>query len=187
MAERVLRWRSLEDGGLEHCTIRELADSIRIASVVIGTANGLEYGLSYAMELERDFTFRSLSLERLDGAFLQLIADGKGTWMDGEGHALGQLQDCIDIDLSGTPFTNTLPIRRLQLTPNVPRSLYVAWVPLDTLLPQRTGQIYTRLDPTHVRFQNADRSFEQDIEVDDEGYVTDYPTLFRRVSTVIRR
>jgi hypothetical protein len=49
MAERVLRWRSLEDGGLEHCSVRELADSVRVASVLIGTMNGLEFGLSYAM------------------------------------------------------------------------------------------------------------------------------------------
>jgi hypothetical protein len=187
MAERVLRWRSLEDGGLEHCSVRELADSVRVASVLIGTMNGLEFGLSYAMELERDFTFRSLSLERLDGAFVQLVADGKGNWMDGEGRALGQLQDCLDVDISGTPFTNTLPVRRANLQPGVPRSVYVAYIPVDTLLPRREVQTYTRLDADHVNFRNADGSFEQVLEVDDEGFVTDYPTLFRRVSTVIRR
>lgn len=143
--------------------------------------NGLEFGLSYAMELERDYTFRSLSLERIDGAFLQLISDGKGNWVDGAGTPLGQLQGCIDIDISGTPFTNTLPIRRSGLQPNVPRSFYMAWVPLDTLLPIRDGQIYTRLDAGHVRYRAADGSFEQVLIIDEDGFVIDYPTLFQRL------
>lgn len=180
MSHRVLRWKSLADGGLEHCQVDATADSVRVRSVMVGTANGITFGLSYAMELDADWTFRTLSLERLDGAFVQLISDGKGTWMDGSGMTLGQLQDCIDIDISGTPLTNTLPIRRNRLQPNVPRSLYVAYVPLDTLLPRREAQTYTRLDAAHVRYRSGDGSFEQVIEVDEEGFVVDYPTLFSR-------
>lgn len=175
---RVLRWKSLTDGGLEHCQVDGADDSIRIRGVMVGAANGISFGLSYAMELDADWTFRTLSLERLDGAFVQLISDGRGTWMDGSGMTLGQLQDCVDIDISGTPLTDTLPIRRNRLQPNVPRSLYVAYVPLDTLLPRREAQIYTRLDATHVRYRSGDGSFEEVLETDEDGFVIDYPTLF---------
>jgi hypothetical protein len=44
-----------------------------------------------------------------------LSADGKGRWFDAKGTHLAELDGCIDIDISATPFTNTLPIRRLQL------------------------------------------------------------------------
>ncbi len=36
-------------------------------------------------------------------------------WVDGSGVTQPQLRNATDIDISITPFTNTLPIRRLNL------------------------------------------------------------------------
>ncbi len=44
------------------------------------------------------------------------MSDGHGHWRKADGTALPQFDGCVDIDLAGTPFTNTLPIRRLGLT-----------------------------------------------------------------------
>ena len=45
---------------------------------------------------------------------LHLESDGEGHWQE-NGKDRPDLHGCIDIDIQATPFTNTLPIRRLGL------------------------------------------------------------------------
>ena len=99
------------------------------------------------------------------------------------GDALPEFDGCIDIDLAGTPFTNTLPIRRLGLTPEsgtVP--LDMLYVPFDSFRPLRDQQRYTCIEEgRRYRYEAADRTFTAELPVDEDGLVTDYPTLFRRL------
>ena len=90
------------------------------------------------------------------------------------------LEGCVDIDISGTPLTNSLPIRRVPFVTGAAQRFDMAFVPLDTLEPFRGAQIYTRLEATRFRYAAADGSFEQVLTVDDAGFVVDYPTLFAR-------
>lgn len=174
-----LRWTPAEGIGLEHCRVWEAADGIHARSVLIGEFEGFAYGASYEIQLATDWTFRSLVVRLQDGRVLRLLSDGLGDWKV-NGQRAPALEGCIDVDISGTPFTNTLPIRRTALLEGVPQSFTMAWVPLDTLEPFRDGQMYTRLDPSHYRYQSADGDFEQVLTVDEDGFVIDYPTLFRR-------
>ena len=175
-----LRWQPLEWFGLEHCHLSETADGISVRSSLIGEREGFAFGAFYEIQLTSDWTFRSLTLRRHDGRVLRVTSNGEGDWkIDGQ-RAPG-LEDCVDIDISGSPLTNTLPIRRASFVTGEPQSFDMAWIPLDTLEPFRDGQIYTRLDDTRFRYQAADRSFTEVLTVDEYGLVVDYPTLFRRL------
>jgi hypothetical protein len=178
--ERDLRWQSLQGAGLEHCHVQETADGIAVRSAVIGDQQGFAFGAFYEIQLDRDWTFRSLVLRRHDGRALRLTSNGAGDWKI-DGQRAPALEGCADIDISGTPLTNTLPIRRARFVAGAPQRFDMAWVPLDTLEPVRDGQIYTQLDDTHFRYEAADRGFTQVLTVDPDGFVLDYPTLFRRV------
>jgi len=178
MLHRVLRWRSLAWPGFEHLEVRESAERIDARGVTIGELDGVRYGAAYHAELGAGWVFRSIRIERTDGEALTLVSDGAGRWQDGDGRPLAALDGCIDIDLSGSPFTNTLPIRRHRFETGTPQRFDMAWIPLSTLKPFRDGQIYTRLADGRFRYQAADGSFEQVIEVDADGFVVRYPTLF---------
>lgn len=179
MSGRVLRWRSLEEPGLEHLELTEEPGRVVARSVLIGEREGLAFGLRYEVELSPGWLVRSLALERVDGAGLRLSSDGRGRWLR-DGEAAPELDGCLDIDISGTPFTNTLPIRRCGLAEGAPQRFRMAWVPLDTLEPFADGQVYTRLGERRFRYQSEDGSFERVIETDGEGFVTLYPGLFER-------
>lgn len=179
--DRMLRWRPLGGVGLEHCRLVETPEAITVRSVVIGDHDGYAFGARYELGLDPDWTFRTLHLERVDGASVTLQSDGRGRWIDGENHHLVELDGCIDIDISATPLTNTLPIRRTRLVPGEPQRFTMAWLPLDTLTPFVDGQIYTRFDDRHCRYQAADGSFEALLELDADGFVTHYPGLFERL------
>lgn len=112
----------------------------------------------------------------MDGRRLELWRDGDD-WLLHDKVA-EHLAGCVDLDLSGSPFTNTLPIRRLNWPVGTSRTLRMAYVPFDTLVPVADGQIYTCLTPSSFRYQSEDGTFEQTLSVDADRLVTKYPTLF---------
>jgi uncharacterized protein len=177
--DRAIRWRPVQGTGLEHLYLGETDGGILARSVVIGEFDGVAFGARYEVRLDCDWTFRSLLLERTDGASLRLESDGRGTWIR-NGTAMPLLAGCIDIDIAATPFTNTLPIRRTRFEPGVPQLFRMAWIPLDSLEPIMDEQIYTKRDGTHFRYQAADGSFEAELILDADGLVVDYPGLFVR-------
>jgi hypothetical protein len=107
----------------------------------------------------------------------------KAKWTDGESFPVPHLDGCVDVDLVGSPFTNTLPIRRAALPAGGEAAEYLmAFVPFDTLDPFVDSQRYRCLDADRrFRFEAVDASFTADITVDDDGLVTDYPGLFKRL------
>jgi hypothetical protein len=175
-----LRWQPLDGVGLEHCHVSENADGVAVRSSLIGQYEGSPFGAFYEIQLDRNWTFRSLVLRHHDGRVLRLVSNGEGDWKV-NGQRAPSLEGCVDIDISGGPLTNTLPLRRRRFETGVPQRFDMASIPLATLEPFRDGQIYTQLDATHFRYEAADRSFTQVLTVDDHRFVLDYPTLFRRV------
>jgi hypothetical protein len=131
--DRILRWRPLDGIGLEHCQLTETPEAVTVRSVVVGDRDGYAYGARYELRLDPDWTFRTLRLERTDGAVVVLQSDGRGHWIDGENRHLADLDGCIDVDIAATPMTNTLPIRRARLLPGEPQQFRMAWLPLGEL------------------------------------------------------
>ncbi|HEX5205375.1 putative glycolipid-binding domain-containing protein [Paractinoplanes rhizophilus] len=92
-----------------------------------------------------------------------------------------QLYGAFDVDLGGSPLTNTLPIRRLGLLKaetGVSHRISAAWVLIPSLEVVQADQIYTPLGDNKIRY--ASETFSADLTVDDEGFVLDYPGLAAR-------
>ncbi|MCL4245981.1 MAG: putative glycolipid-binding domain-containing protein, partial [Candidatus Dadabacteria bacterium] len=90
--------------------------------------------------------------------------------------------DAIDVDIFPTPFTNTIPIRRLGLGAGQSADIIVAYIKLPEMSVTSDPQRYTCVMPLKIyRFESLDSDFKCDIEVDEDGLVVSYPGLFRRV------
>lgn len=110
-------------------------------------------------------------------------SDGKGN-LTKAGQPQEQFNGCIDIDMSLTPFTNTLPIRRLQLQHPQTREIQVLYcdLPVQQIKPVR--QQYTCVSATEYHYENIPNDFEAAILVTGSGLVVDYPSLFVRTAPV---
>jgi hypothetical protein len=93
-----------------------------------------------------------------------------------------ELDGCYDIDLACTPFTNTLPIRRLPLLEGDAAEVPVVLVDPETLEVRPVMQRYTRLTSHTWRHENLDSGVATELEVDEHGLVKDYPDEFRRLA-----
>jgi hypothetical protein len=153
--------------------------------VIVGAKNGTPFGVHYTIICDGKWATQRLDLESTDGQALHLRADGTGGWRDARGVRLRNLDGCVDVDLEGSPFTNTLPIRRTQLSPaDGPLALKVLYVPFDSFTPFSDAQVYRCLESgRRYRYAAADGTFAADMTVDHDGLVVDYPPLFHRAST----
>jgi hypothetical protein len=154
---------------------------------VTGDSNGSPFGLSYQLILNPDWSFLSLFLAVVAiGAPHSVLRRQRDSWEDmtkeqGE-RKLPELVGCIDIDLSFTPFTNTLPIRRLNIAAGEAREIEVAHIEPPAFRPRPVPQRYTCIEPMkRYLFESLDSDFSAELEVDEDGLVLDYPGLFRRL------
>ena len=92
-----------------------------------------------------------------------------------------EYRDCIDVDLSFTPATNTLPIRRLGLEIGEEAEIPVAWLVWPDLTLQRVSQRYARL--VEDRYRYSQDEFEAELIVDRRGLVLEYEGLWRAIAT----
>jgi hypothetical protein len=92
----------------------------------------------------------------------------------------GTLFAAVDVDLGGSPLTNTLPIRRLGVlnSPGVRHTVEVAWILVPSLVVVAATQTYVANEDGVVAFSSG--SFAADLQVDERGYVRRYPGLADR-------
>ncbi len=111
---------------------------------------------------------------------LSLAGDGSGKWSDSL-EIVASVDGAIDIDLTATPFTNTLPIRRLGLDEGQSQEIMVAYVLIPELEVSAKRQRYTCLvENRRYRFEQIDDGFVSEMDIDKNGLVMTYSGLFVR-------
>ena len=183
-SELIARWIPVEGTGLEHLTLGPDGEGgVVVRSVVIGERGGVPYGARYEISLTAAWQVRRFAIDSTDSRQLTMLSPEPGVWLSEHGEERAEFACCLDIDFAGSPFTNTLPIRRVGMTPAEGKiALRMLYVPFDSFVPSVDSQDYTCLElGARYRYAAADRSFTAEISVDTHGLVTDYPTLFRRV------
>ena len=182
-------WAAWEQPGLEHLRLRVDGGGARADSVIIALDDdGRPFRARFAIETDADWRVRHARIELLGDSAraLDLHADGLGRWTDAVTGAAQPLDGCLDIDVYPSPFTNTLPIRRLPApAPGAPVAIAVAWVALPELTIRPAPQEYTLLerqaDGARWRFRSLDSGFTAELPVDTAGLVRDYPGIARRL------
>ena len=172
-------WTPVRGPGFEHCRVEGNAAD----GMVIALHDGEAFRARYTIEWDDRWRTRSVRVDVLDGGTtLRLLSDGEGNWSN-EGKPIAPLNGCVDVDLSVTPFTNTLPVRRLRLAPLASTELAVTYIDVPALRVGVAKQRYTCLlrrdDGTMHRYESG--QFKADIVLDADGLVLEYPRAFTRV------
>ena len=185
-------WSPWIGPGLEHLTLIQQQDAIIADGLILGVQEQSPFRARYEIHCTPQWELRDVHVSLLHDRLpsLHLLTDGAGNWTTERGETLPSLQGCLDVDISVTPFTNTLPIRRLALQPGASETLSMVYIAVPQMLIEVTQQRYTCLEVTPsgglYRFESLDdgvTSFTADLPVDHDQLVLDYPELFRRVGT----
>jgi uncharacterized protein len=182
-----LEWEALDRPGLEHVVVSADAAGFRAEGhLVLGPPVG-PASVSYQLSCDASWRVTGLTITTASATgrqTLALSADRDGHW-EADGQPRPDLDGCTDVDISLTPLTNTLPIRRLTWAPGRAQDLDVVYVSAPDLGARRVSQRYTLLKPdadgNGALYRYESGSFSADLTVDGDGFVSDYPGLWRRV------
>ena len=175
-------WQGVETGALDRCRLAAGPDGLRLSGTVLTAEFGTPLEVRYQVEAGPEGHTRRVELA-LDGGAVRrvLVADGAGHWRWEGGPELAEVAGALDVDLTVTPATNTLPIRRLSgLDVGEAADLRMAWVQFPELSVIPSAQRYQRLATDRWRFSTGD--FSAELVVDPEGLVLDYGGLFRALA-----
>jgi hypothetical protein len=195
--QRVYWWAPAAGPGLEFCRLdTDPVDDCYVAHGVVlgaerdGPRKGRPFRLAYKVKADADWRTRKVTLEAQgqDGKTITRIlrSDGRGNWKDERGDAVEPAKGCLDMDIWATPFTNTLPIRRLAqkpggLKPGQRETIRALWVTGPDLRFRNVAQHYTLLQSGRMLYEDGESDFRAELALDSDRVVTDYPGLFRRL------
>ncbi len=185
--EQNLVWSWLNEPGFEHLRFVQEQHEVVANGLIIAVEKDAPFRARYTIRCDTSWRVREANIELLDGHVpgVHLRANGKGHWTTASGEAFPSLDGCIDVDISATPFTNTIAIRRLNLAVGEAAVLTVAYIKVPEMQIMPMNQRYTCLntsaDGGRYRYEGLQSRFTAELEVDHDGLVINYPEIFRRV------
>jgi hypothetical protein len=190
--ERHVMWSPWAGPGLEHLYLLEQQEGVVADGLILGVEEQVPFRVRYEIQCDLQWRLRAVHVGVWSGSSqsLHLLTDGEGGWTTESRETLPRLAGCLEVDISATPFTNTLPIRRLALQPGASATLSMVYIAVPQMQVEVTHQRYTCLEVAscggRYRFESLTDGvshFTAELLVDREGLVVDYPGLFRRVGT----
>jgi uncharacterized protein len=178
-SEDIYRWRGLDPPSLEVLRLQQTAGGISVHSTLSVNVDP-SYAASYEWQLDANWCTVWLRI-RLEGQTergMLIERTGDDTWTI-DGAERPDLDGCEEVDLSVTPFCNTLALKRLAGE----GELTVLYVTFPELTPQPSRQRYERLGTRAFKYIDlgAVAGFEARLEVDANGVVTHYEGLFEQL------
>ena len=185
--ERNIVWSRLDEPGMDPLHLIEEQHGITANGLILAVKENVPYRMGYTVHCDTSWHVREVRVEILNSSTPQihLKANGKGHWTTGTGERVALLDGCIDVDISATPFTNTVAIQRLGLAVGEVAEITVAYINVPTMQVTAVKQRYTRLesndDGDHYQYAGYPSGYQAELVVDRDRLVIAYPELFMRV------
>jgi len=144
--------------------------------------------LSYQIDTDVNWRTRAVRIDQRGGgqepARLQIRIDEQRRWWIEDDLTLSlrevaEFRGLDDVDLSVTPATNTLPIRRLNFAIGESTGVVAAWIRAPSMALERLPQRYSRTGDFSYRYEST--TFAADLTLDVHGVVTTYGDLWHRL------
>lgn len=184
---RKIIWSNQANTGLEYFYLRRRDGEITADGIVIGVEENVAFCICYQIRCDMQWRVREIVVTLLEEneQVIHLVSDGSGNWTNKSGNPMPELTGCFDVDIMATPFTNTLPIQRLNLKSGASAEIKVAYFTIPAMQVSVETQRYTCLETSSAggkyKFESLSDGFTAVINVDGDGLVEDYPELFKRV------
>jgi hypothetical protein len=179
--QKSIVWEGLLYDTEEHCSVNYLDTAIIVRSEIEGWAGQKAVYAEYVLTLNLDWTVREIEIDFTTGTEQHsycFTRHASGQWTDKEGTLYRKFNECSFVDISLTPFTNTLPLKGITFTPGEAEQVEVLYFDILNNEVRTDVQRYTKINTANYHFENDGGNFSVEIEIDADGFVTRYPNLF---------
>ena len=174
-----MHWRRLDVPGTDEAELVRTPDGWRVTGfAAFGTPSDTAR-LAYAVEADAAWHTRRGEVRGSVGArivSLEVTRTDSGEWRV-DGRLSPELTGLLDLDLGFTPATNLFPLRRLALRPGEAADAAAVWLDDVSWSFSRLPQRYERRDREHYWYESP--GYRGMLAVTEEGFVRDYPGLWR--------
>jgi hypothetical protein len=175
------RWRRIDRPGLELARIDIESRGVTVSSTLVDACAEHPYSLRYIWTLTPQWRTRTLRIEHMNGDDRWLTIDrvGDSSWrLDNK--SVPHLDGCAELDVSATPFCNTLAMRLLGKD----GALTAAYISAEDLSVRPSRQRYEKISETHWRYHDLGvaNGFTADLHLDSDGLVKTYEGLFETLN-----
>jgi hypothetical protein len=150
-------WRRLDQPGHDSARLTEDSTGAVIEGTAVFSEARRPCRLDYRVVC--DAAWRTMSA-RVAGWMdttaidIAIAADAARSWTL-NGRSCPDLNGCDDVDLSFTPATNMLPIRRMRLAVGAQVSVRAAWLRFPEMTLEPLDQIYERISESRYRYETG--------------------------------
>jgi uncharacterized protein len=174
------RWRRIDQPGLELARFDIGKHGVTVSSTLVDGGEK-PFSLRYIWTLDPEWRTRTLRIEHMNGddSWLTIERTGDASWRIDRSPA-AHLDGCRELDLSATPFCNTLAIKLL----GGDGEFDAAYIAADRMTVVPSRQRYEKISSTYWRYHDlgvAD-GFTAALELDKDGLVARYEGLFEALT-----
>lgn len=176
MTMQSILWRRLDQPGHEATRLVAVGNTWRFHGTAI-FVDEQPCCLHYVIGCGANWHTRSVSLAGWLGEaeiHVAIAVDAQQRWWL-NGVEQPQVAGCLDIDLSFSPVTNLLPIRRLQLAVGQSAPVTAAWLRFPSFTLEPLDQSYQRQAEGVYGYESGGGAFRRELQVNENGFVTHYP------------
>ena len=177
-------WRRLDTPGHDACRLEQNDARWVLEGTAVFLENSVPARLAYC--ILGDSAWRTTQGQVHGwlgghGVDLRITRTSGGVWML-NGAAVPGLEACVDLDLSFTPSTNLLQLRRAALKEGQATDLPVAWLDVASATLRVLPQRYERRSNASYWYEAPSVDYRGLLEVGSSGFILRYPRLWEAES-----
>ncbi|BAP32927.1 uncharacterized protein CHSO_3890 [Chryseobacterium sp. StRB126] len=182
---KTLIWQGIAFQSLEYFNLKKNGKASVVTSKIIGCYENNMYTVEYRLIIDPDWNIQEFTIESEINTVKNILTGKKyqDEWKINN-IINPDFKDFSFIDISLTPFTNTLPINNLKLAENDTQKIKVIYIDVLSNIVKPVTQQYTRIAPYTYHYDNLQTDFKSDIVVDENGLVVNYPKLFDKIAEI---
>lgn len=174
-------WEGLNDESIENCNVLTNTDGLESESIVSVSTDeyicNIEYSLIINQRWESQYCRIRNCLEEGDKCLELKRLSGNKWLINGEEDT--RFDGFDGIDISVTPFTNTLIINRRQLQEEESIKMRIIYIEPIEMVCQPIEVLYTKLSSKEYEYHNLTTGYHVVLDVNEGGFVTYYPGFFK--------
>lgn len=175
-------WKGVYYNSLEYLKYYEDSKQNFVQSKIIGCLDKQFWYVDYIVQTNKNWEINAFELSiDLNGEISTLTGKvEQGVWSINNVERK-EFENFKFIDISLSPFTNTLPINYLRMGIGDSYEIQVIYINILEGKVEPRKQKYSRRRNRIYNYQNIPNTFNADIKVDEFGFVISYPKLFKRI------
>src|SRR6185503_4239881 len=167
MREEILLWRRVDEPGHETARLVYHEPFWQLGGMAVFASEGKACRLEYSIACDAAWRTLHVAVAGWVGPRrirFRLVANPQRAWQL-DGRPCPEVAGCLDVDLSFSPATNLLPIRRLALQPGQSAPVRAAWLSFPGFGIEPLDQVYRHVSVKSDHHNEAPGTAATDLEV----------------------